>query len=41
MAVRKGMVTIFQSGLIDVVEGITTFAEVARVVEEDEENISN
>ena len=42
LATKKGMVTLFQSGLIDVVEGITTFAEVARVVEEDEpENSSN
>lgn len=35
-AMKKGMVTMYQSGLIDIAEGITTFEEVARVVEEDE-----
>ena len=37
LAIKKGMVTMYQSGLIDIAEGITTFDEVARVVEEDEE----
>jgi len=37
MAIKKGMVTMYQSGLIDIAEGITTFDEVQRVVEMDEE----
>lgn len=37
MAIKKGMITMYQSGLIDIAEGTTTFEEVARVVEEDEE----
>ena len=37
LAIKKGMVTMYQSGLIDIAEGLTTFDEVARVVEEDEE----
>ncbi len=37
LAIKKGMVTMYQSGLIDIAQGITTFEEVARVVEEDEE----
>jgi len=37
LAIKKGMVTMYQSGLIDIVLGKTTFEEVARVVEEDEE----
>jgi type II secretory ATPase GspE/PulE/Tfp pilus assembly ATPase PilB-like protein len=37
LAVKKGMITMYQAGLIDIAEGITTFEEVARVVEEDEE----
>jgi type II secretory ATPase GspE/PulE/Tfp pilus assembly ATPase PilB-like protein len=37
LAIKKGMVTMYQSGLIDVAEGITTFDEVKRVVEMDEE----
>lgn len=37
LAIKKGMVTMYQSGLIDIVLGKTTFDEVARVVEEDEE----
>ena len=37
LAIKKGMVTMYQSGLIDVAEGKTTFDEVARVVEADEE----
>ncbi len=36
LAIKKGMVTMYQSGLIDIVEGKTTFEEVKRVVEEDE-----
>ncbi|MCX6723912.1 MAG: GspE/PulE family protein [Candidatus Staskawiczbacteria bacterium] len=36
LAIKKGMVTMYQSGLIDIVLGITTFDEVARVVEKDE-----
>jgi type II secretory ATPase GspE/PulE/Tfp pilus assembly ATPase PilB-like protein len=37
LAIKKGMVTMYQSGLIDIVEGKTTMEEVLRVVEEDEE----
>ena len=37
LAIKKGMATMYQSGLIDVALGITTFDEVARVVEVDEE----
>jgi len=37
LAIKKGMVTMYQSGLIDIAEGITTFDEVKRVVEMDEE----
>ena len=37
LAIKKGMITMYQSGLIDIALGITTFEEVARVVEEDEE----
>jgi len=37
LAIKKGMITMYQSGLIDVVEGKTTFEEVTRVVEVDEE----
>ena len=37
LAIKKGMVTMYQSGLIDIVIGKTTLEEVARVVEEDEE----
>ena len=36
-AIKKGMVTMYQSGLIDITLGKTTFEEVARVVEEEEE----
>jgi type II secretory ATPase GspE/PulE/Tfp pilus assembly ATPase PilB-like protein len=36
LAVKKGMVTMWQAGLLDVAEGVTTFEELARVVEEDE-----
>lgn len=36
LAVKKGMVTMYQSGLIDVVLGETALEEVKRVVEEDE-----
>ena len=36
LAIKKGMVTMYQSGLIDIAESTTTFDEVARVVEEDE-----
>jgi len=39
LAIKKGMITMYQSGLIDIALGITTFDEVARVVEEDEEQI--
>ncbi len=35
LAVKKGMVTIYQSGLIEIVSGVTTFEEVKRVVEEE------
>jgi type II secretory ATPase GspE/PulE/Tfp pilus assembly ATPase PilB-like protein len=37
LAIKKGMVTMYQSGLIDIALGVTTFEEVARVVEQDEE----
>ena len=37
LAIKKGMITMYQSGLIDIVLGKTTFDEVARVVEQDEE----
>ena len=37
LAIKKGMITMYQSGLIDIAKGITTFEEVARVVEEDEQ----
>jgi len=37
LAIKKGMVTMYQSGLIDIVLGITTMEEVLRVVEVDEE----
>jgi len=40
LAIKKGMVTMYQSGLIDIIEGKTTFDEVARVAEEDEEKSS-
>jgi len=36
LAIKKGMVTMYQSGLIDVILGDTTIEEVARVVEIDE-----
>ena len=36
LAVKKGMVTMYQSGLIDIISGVTTLEEVLRVVEEDE-----
>jgi len=37
LAIKKGMITMYQSGLIDVALGKTTLEEVLRVVEEDEE----
>ncbi|MEI7424837.1 MAG: GspE/PulE family protein [Candidatus Staskawiczbacteria bacterium] len=40
LAVKKGMVTMYQSGLIDIVTGKTTFEELMRVVEADEEKIA-
>ncbi len=36
-AIKKGMVTMYQSGLIDIALGETTMEEVKRAVEEDEE----
>jgi type II secretory ATPase GspE/PulE/Tfp pilus assembly ATPase PilB-like protein len=39
MAAKKGMVTMWQAGLIEVVAGNTTMDELQRVVEEDEENV--
>jgi type II secretory ATPase GspE/PulE/Tfp pilus assembly ATPase PilB-like protein len=36
LAIKKGMVTMYQAGLIDIAEGKTTFEEVSRVVEEEE-----
>lgn len=38
-AIKKGMVTMWQSGLIDVINGTTTLDEVKRVVEEEEPEI--
>jgi len=35
-AIKKGMITMWQSGLIDIVKGVTTLEEVKRVVEEEE-----
>jgi len=37
LAIKKGMITMYQSGLIDIILGITTFDEVLRVVEAEEE----
>ncbi len=37
MAIKKGMITMYQAGLIEVVTGNTTLEEVKRVVEKDEE----
>jgi type II secretory ATPase GspE/PulE/Tfp pilus assembly ATPase PilB-like protein len=37
LAIKKGMVTMYQSGLLDAVAGKTTLEEVKRVVEMDEE----
>ena len=37
LAIKKGMITMYQSGLIDVVLGKTTIEEIMRVVEADEE----
>lgn len=37
LAIKKGMITMYQSGLINVVLGITTLDEVTRVVEQDEQ----
>ncbi len=37
LAIKKGMVTMYQSGLIDIALGKTTMEEVVRVVEVDEE----
>jgi type II secretory ATPase GspE/PulE/Tfp pilus assembly ATPase PilB-like protein len=36
LAIKKGMITMYQSGLIDIAEGITTMEEVLRVVESEE-----
>jgi len=41
MAVKKGMITMYQSGLIDIIKGETTFEEVLRIVEEDESPQNN
>ena len=38
LAIKKGMVTMYQSGLIDVALGETTMEEVLRVVEAEEDN---
>ena len=32
-AIRKGMLTMYQRGLIDVISGITTLEEIKRVIE--------
>jgi len=37
LAIKKGMITMYQSGLIDIAIGQTTFEEVLRVVEAEEE----
>ncbi len=37
LAIKKGMITMYQSGLIDVVNATTTMEEIMRVVEADEE----
>ncbi len=39
LAIKKGMVTMYQSGLIDVALGKTTMEEIMRVVEADEEKV--
>jgi type IV pilus assembly protein PilB len=36
MAIKKGMITMYQSGLLEVVDGHTTFEEVKKIVEQDE-----
>ena len=36
LAIKKGMITIYQSGLIEVILGVTTLEEVKKVVEADE-----
>ena len=36
LAIKKGMITIYQSGIIEVATGVTTLEEVARVVEQDQ-----
>lgn len=41
LAIKKGMITMYQSGLIDVVLGKTTMEEVMRVVEADENAVSS
>ena len=41
LAIKKGMITMYQAGLINVVSGKTTLEEVLRVVEEDEAQIVN
>ena len=41
LAIKKGMVTMYQSGLIDIVAGKTTFDELMRVVEADETQTVN
>ena len=35
LAIKKGMITLYQAGLIEIVQGVTTFSEVQRVVEPD------
>lgn len=37
IAIKKGMVTMYQSGLLDIINGKTTIEELMRVVEADEE----
>ncbi|MFH1968508.1 MAG: GspE/PulE family protein [bacterium] len=41
LAIKKGMVTMYQSGLIDIALGITTFDEIQRVVEEEENEVGS
>ncbi len=36
LAVKRGMITIYQSGLIEIALGNTTFEELKRVIEQDE-----
>ena len=41
LAIKRGMITMYQSGLIDIALGKTTFEEVVRVVEAEEGKTSS